>query len=68
MAIDFVCQMEVDETNPETPKLVYEDKKYYFCTNLCMVQFQANPEKYLREYRDQKVKKNHQGKGNSSSQ
>lgn len=39
MAIDVVCQMKVDETNPKIPKLVYEDKEYYFCTNLCMVHF-----------------------------
>lgn len=68
MTIDVVCQMKVDETNPEIPKLVYEDKEYYFCTNLCMVHFQANPQKYLREYNNRKVKKDHKGKGNPSSQ
>ncbi|NIS46523.1 MAG: YHS domain-containing protein [Aliifodinibius sp.] len=47
---------------------MYKGKHYYFCTNLCMVQFQANPEKDLQEYRERKAKKVHKGKGNSRSQ
>ncbi len=67
MAIDVVCHMDVNEANTEIPKVVYEGKEYYFCSNLCMVNFKANPEKYIREFKEGKVKKTHKGKGNPKS-
>ncbi|MFQ5707864.1 MAG: YHS domain-containing protein [bacterium] len=47
MAKDPVCGMEVKVQTAES-KLVYKGKTYYFCTPLCMVTFQNNPEKYLK--------------------
>jgi YHS domain-containing protein len=47
MAKDPVCQMEVNE---ETAKFISEYKrmKYYFCNKHCKMQFDKNPEKYLK--------------------
>jgi Cu+-exporting ATPase len=47
MAIDVVCHMEVDEEKSKVPRVVYKGREYYFCTNLCMVTFKADPEKYM---------------------
>lgn len=65
MAKDLVCQMEVDETSPDTLKFDYQGETYYFCTNLCMVQFQAHPEKFVRR-KDAPSGILHKGKGNPS--
>jgi len=61
MVKDLVCGMKVDENSLETLHLEYQGKTYYFCTNLCLVQFRADPEKYIRE---QNSEKQHRGKGN----
>ncbi len=48
MEKDPVCGMEVEDTsNAET--YVYKDKTYYFCTTLCKIQFEQNPEKYIEK-------------------
>lgn len=47
MPIDPVCGMEVSE---ETEfKVEYGGKTYYFCSPHCKAQFEANPEKYVKE-------------------
>ncbi|WP_457752930.1 YHS domain-containing protein [Thermococcus sp.] len=47
MPIDPVCGMEVGE---ETEfKVEYEGKVYYFCSTHCKAQFEANPEKFIKE-------------------
>ena len=47
MPIDPVCGMEVGE---ETEfKVEYGGKVYYFCSPHCKAQFEANPEKYVKE-------------------
>ncbi|GBD93243.1 copper-transporting P-type ATPase [bacterium BMS3Abin05] len=46
MAKDLVCGMEVDETSPPA-KITYKGKEYFFCTNMCKIKFEENPEKYL---------------------
>ena len=48
MAIDPVCKMQVD---PETAaaKTEYKGKTYYFCSPGCKVDFEKDPEKYLKE-------------------
>jgi YHS domain-containing protein len=45
MAIDPICDMEVDE---KTAKWVseYKGKKVYFCAPGCKKMFDENPEKY----------------------
>ena len=46
MAIDPVCQMEVDEKNaPATSE--YQGKTFYFCAVGCKKAFDKEPEKYL---------------------
>jgi YHS domain-containing protein len=47
MAKDPVCGMEVDVKTAQN-KLEYKGQTYYFCTALCMVTFQNDPEKYLK--------------------
>ena len=48
MAIDPVCQMEVDEKNvPATSE--YQGKTYYFCAVGCKKAFDKEPKKYLSE-------------------
>ncbi len=48
MAIDPVCEMEVEE-NPESEKVLHEGETYHFCSTLCRVLFEGNPEKYLQK-------------------
>lgn len=45
---DPVCGMEIKDISKEE-KLDYNGKTYYFCSALCMVQFQNNPEKYIKK-------------------
>ncbi len=67
MALDLVCHMEVDENQPDTLSVLYKGVAYYFCTELCRVQFLANPEKYIEEYREGKNRKTHKGLGNKQN-
>jgi len=48
MAIDPVCQMEVEESKAAATS-EYQGKKYYFCAVGCKKAFDQNPEKYLAE-------------------
>ncbi|MFA6622227.1 MAG: YHS domain-containing protein [Candidatus Caldatribacteriota bacterium] len=56
MAVDPVCQMEIDE---KTCKYTseYKGKTYYFCAPGCKMDFDDNPEKYLKESADKTEKK-----------
>jgi YHS domain-containing protein len=45
--IDPVCGMKVDEKSKY--KFMYKGKMYYFCSSICLKEFQNNPEKYLKE-------------------
>lgn len=45
MAIDPVCDMEVDEATAPA-KSEYQGKTYYFCAPGCKKAFDENPEKY----------------------
>jgi len=40
---DPVCRMEVETDNTEFKK-IYKEKTYHFCTALCMVTFEQEPE------------------------
>ncbi len=46
MAIDPVCQMEVQESKAAATS-EYKGKKYYFCSLGCKKAFDQSPEKYL---------------------
>ena len=46
MAVDPVCKMEVDEDDTIYSSK-YKGKKYYFCSQLCKIGFDKNPEKYI---------------------
>ncbi len=52
MAIDPVCNMEVEEATAQWTS-GYMGKTYYFCAPGCKASFDDNPEKYLREGGDQ---------------
>ena len=46
MAIDPVCQMEVDEATARF-QTEYDGKTYYFCAPGCKRAFEKDPEKFL---------------------
>ncbi len=46
-ASDPVCGMSVEETTPY--RSLYRGKVYYFCSQGCKKEFDADPAKYLRE-------------------
>jgi YHS domain-containing protein len=47
MFIDPVCKMKVDEKDTiYTSK--YKGKKYYFCSQLCKIDFDEKPEDYIK--------------------
>ena len=48
MAADPVCGMTVQEKDAPV-KTTYAGKTYYFCSNDCFQQFNANPRKYVTE-------------------
>lgn len=47
MAVDPVCKMEIDEQTCKY-KSEYKGKPYYFCAPGCKMDFDENPEKYLK--------------------
>lgn len=58
MIKDPVCKMEIKNID-KAIKCDYQDKTYYFCSNLCMVQFEHEPGKYLNENKDNTNEHNH---------
>jgi YHS domain-containing protein len=48
MVKDLVCDMMVDE-NKVTQKSTYNGKTYYFCSKSCKVQFDKDPEKFIKK-------------------
>jgi YHS domain-containing protein len=47
MAIDPICKMKVDEKKAEY-KSEYKGITYYFCAKACKMEFDENPEKYVK--------------------
>lgn len=45
---DPVCGMLVESARTYGP-VTYRERTYYFCSNECMEQFNASPERYTRE-------------------
>lgn len=58
MIQDPVCGMEIKDIS-KAEKTDYKGKTYYFCSTLCMVQFQQNPEKYVKKDDDGDEHKHH---------
>jgi YHS domain-containing protein len=48
MAIDPVCEMDVDE-NKAAAKYDYKGETYYFCAVGCKEAFSKDPEKFLKK-------------------
>ncbi len=46
MALDLVCNMEVDEATAQWTT-EYKGKTYYFCAPGCKASFDDDPEKYI---------------------
>ncbi|HAB54613.1 MAG: hypothetical protein A2315_07245 [Ignavibacteria bacterium RIFOXYB2_FULL_35_12] len=44
---DPVCGMEIKDISKDE-RMEHNDKTYYFCTTLCRIQFEQNPEKYVK--------------------
>jgi len=51
MAIDPVCQMEVDEQSA-AGQSAYKGTTYYFCAPGCREVFEKDPEQYLQKTAD----------------
>lgn len=53
--VDPVCGMEISyKTAPE--EFTYHGKTYYFCAPSCRQEFQATPDKYIRQHRQHGMK------------
>ena len=48
-ARDLVCGMDVDISASGVLKAEYQGKTYYFCCAPCKVDFDKDPEKYLKQ-------------------
>lgn len=48
MVRDPVCGMEIKDTG-KAEKTNYKGTTYYFCTTLCRIQFEQEPEKYINK-------------------
>jgi YHS domain-containing protein len=60
MAIDPVCEMEVDEKTA-VHTTVYEGKTYYFCAPGCKKSFDREPHKYLGQAKPPTMHAHHGG-------
>jgi YHS domain-containing protein len=49
MAVDPVCNKEVDETAPAGGKAQYWGKYFCFCSKDCRINFLRDPPKYVPE-------------------
>ncbi|HET6444278.1 MAG TPA: YHS domain-containing protein [candidate division Zixibacteria bacterium] len=58
MAMDPVCNMEVDEKTADWTS-EYQGQTYYFCAPGCKVSFDKDPEKYLASTEGQEGHENH---------
>ncbi len=49
MVKDFVCGMEVDETDDHTPFQEFGGEKFYFCCVECKLIFSRDPLTFIRQ-------------------
>lgn len=61
MAHDPVCGMEIKDT-VKAPAYVYKGNTYFFCTDLCKIQFEQEPEKYIKKVNSNEHEHKHHGK------
>ena len=47
MAVDVVCNMQVDEKTAKW-KSEHKAKTYYFCSQMCKQAFDKRPEKFVK--------------------
>jgi YHS domain-containing protein len=47
MALDVVCNMQVDEKSAKW-KSEYRAKTYHFCSQMCKQKFDKSPEKFIK--------------------
>jgi YHS domain-containing protein len=47
MAVDPVCKMEVDDTEP-VARAEYNGNTYVFCSEQCKTTFERNPTEYVK--------------------
>ena len=47
MVLDVVCGMEIDEKTAKW-KTEFKGKTYYFCGPMCKLEFDENPQKYVK--------------------
>ncbi len=52
MVKDLVCGMMVNTSSPPA-KSTYKGKEYFFCSNLCKIEFDKDPEKYIQKEKEQ---------------
>jgi YHS domain-containing protein len=60
MALDLVCNMEVDEATAQWTT-DYKGKTYYFCAPGCKASFDDDPEKYLGDSGSHEGHMDHEG-------
>lgn len=58
MAQDPVCSMEIENVIT-APAFVYKSKTYYFCSDLCKIQFEQDPEKFIKNSESDEHKHHH---------
>jgi YHS domain-containing protein len=59
MVQDPVCGMEIKDT-PKAISLIHKGKTFFFCTDLCKIQFEQNPEKYIKKSDDKNITRHSQ--------
>ncbi len=52
MVKDLVCGMMVNTTSPPA-RSTYKGKEYFFCSTLCKIEFDKDPEKYIQQEKEQ---------------
>ena len=58
MAQDPVCSMEIENVIT-APAFFYKSQTYYFCTDLCKIQFKQDPQKFIKKDEDSDHKHRH---------
>ncbi len=58
MLQDPVCGMEIKDTS-KAISLTHEGETYFFCTDLCKIQFEQNPKKYIKEDKEHSNHEDH---------
>ncbi|HOJ86394.1 MAG TPA: YHS domain-containing protein, partial [Elusimicrobiales bacterium] len=53
----FICPVSLEkrQITKDTPKLNYKDKTYYFCCLNCLEKFKKEPDKYIKETKENAI-------------